>query len=90
MKKDLSKLSCEDKEKYLVFTRMEKAKIAMYIFLAIGALTFILGLILKEGFGWLMLTGAIGLTVFVVLAIAYVYIKSVWEKLMRESRKKSK
>ena len=90
MKKDLSKLSQEEKEKYLVYTRMGKVKIFMYIFLALGAVTFAIGLVFKQSAGWLILAGAVGLTVFVALAIFYVYIKSIWEKLLREARKKNK
>ncbi len=90
MKKDLSKLSQEDREKYLVYTRMGKVKILMYIFLVLGFVTFVLGIIFKESASWLMIAGAVGLTVFVALAIFYVYIKSIWEKILRQARKKNK
>ena len=90
MKKDLSKLSQEDKEKYLVYTRMNKVKIFMYIALALGAVAFGLGIWLKESAAWLMIAGAVFLTLFVALAIFYVYVKSIWEKILREARKKKK
>ncbi len=79
------KLGKAEKEKYYVFTKMEAVKKAMIISLILGAVLFAAGLIFK--IGYLMLSGAVVITLFVVLAFIHAYIKSVWNKLLRDERK---
>lgn len=82
------RLNESDREKYYVFTKLEFVKKAMIISLIIGALVFVLGAFLKNGA--LMLTGAVIITIFVILVFVHAYIKSFWEKLLRDSRKEKK
>lgn len=84
--KKADRLNSADREKYYVYTKLEVVKKAMIISAIAGAVVFVAGMILKHGIT--ILVGAVFITAFAALAVAYAYIKSVWEKLLRESRKK--
>ena len=87
-KKELEKLSKSDKEKFIVFSRMRKVKIAMIIFLILGAPVFVFGILKKTVIA--IIVGAAFLTLFVILEIVREYLNSIWNKLLREERKKKK
>ena len=84
----LKKLSAEDREKYLVFSKMGKLKITAIVLCILSVCLFTAGLVIKSVL--LMLAGAVLLTVFAVIIFMYSNAKAKWEKLMKDSRKKQK
>ena len=86
--KKIEKLSAEDREKYIVFSRMNKVKIIMLVFLIVSVIMFIIGGVLKNGL--CLILGAVFITLFFIFALIHSYMKSVWERLMRQARDKKK
>lgn len=85
MKKDLTKLRECDKKKFLVYTRMNKLKVAMLIFLVLGLPLFVFGWVAKATV--VLIIGAVFLTLFVIFEFLRESANSVWKKMLSEERK---
>ncbi len=87
MKKDLSKLSEADKKKFLVYSKMNKIKIAMIIFLVLGVPAFAFGLFTKATA--ILIVGAVFLTLFVIFEVLRENANNVWKGILKEEREKA-
>ncbi len=89
MNKKLERLSKEQRQKFIVFSRMRIARLLMIISFILGAVSFVLGFIINKNIV-LMLSGAVLLTLFAICLIAFMILNGEWNKLLREAYKKSK